>query len=346
MKLAYLAFSETGYELAWKLADALGGEAFRSGRPDETGKVLSLNEWTASHFAACDGIVFVGAAGIAVRAIAPFVRDKASDPAVIVIDELALHVIPILSGHLGGANDLAREISRITGSDCVITTATDIHGIFAVDEWARKQHCLLLEREKIVSISSRLLNGSGIAVYSPWKIRGEPPEGVSLAAPEDADIVMDIRDAGLTGKALHLIPGICVLGVGCRKGTPAQTLESQFADFMAEAGIMPESIRAVSTIDIKNNEPGLIEFCARHGWPLITFTSDELRNVSGDFTASEFVSSVTGVDNVCERSAVLAAGGNTQEHLPGSLLQKKFAGNGVTLALAAADYEPDWECNI
>ena len=117
MKLAYLAFSEQGYTLAQKLAAELGGTAYRSGQP------LSLTEWTEEHFGREEGLVFVGAAGIAVRAISPFVSDKTTDPAVVVIDEKALNVIPILSGHLGGANDLARSIAKATGAGCVITTA-------------------------------------------------------------------------------------------------------------------------------------------------------------------------------------------------------------------------------
>ena len=127
MKLSIIAFSDRGYELAERLAEQLGTAASRCGEE------ISLQDWTRERFRTDDGLIFVGAAGIAVRAIAPFVRDKTQDPAVVVIDERALHVIPILSGHLGGANDLARRIATLTGSDCVITTATDINGVFAVD---------------------------------------------------------------------------------------------------------------------------------------------------------------------------------------------------------------------
>lgn len=332
MNLAYLAFSETGYELATRLSQALGGKAYRSGQPDEHGAPVDLKEWTRMRFAQCDGLIYVGALGIAVRAIAPFVRDKASDPAVVVIDERALHVIPVLSGHLGGANDLARKIAQVTQSDPVITTATDINGIFAVDEWSKHQNCALLEPKKIVGISGRLLAGAQAAVFSPWSISGTTPEHLFIT--EDAskaDIVLDIHRHS---SGLHLVPRICTLGIGCRKGTAADTIEMQFQEFIEKANIYPESICQVATIDLKKDESGLIAFCEKHDWPLITYTSQELRSVEGTFTASEFVSSVTGVDNVCERSAVLASGG--------SILKEKTAGNGVTLALAARDYRPDW----
>ena len=112
MKRIYaIAFSEKGFALAQKIADTIGAEARRSGyAPDGGGSPMDVHQWTAEHFNEADALIYVGAAGIAVRAIAPYVKDKTTDPAVVVIDEQALHVIPLLSGHLGGANDLARRI--------------------------------------------------------------------------------------------------------------------------------------------------------------------------------------------------------------------------------------------
>lgn len=367
MKLAYLAFSEQGYALAKSIADKLGGQVSRSGCPDESGKAYSLQEWTDAHFSSCDGLVFVGAMGIAVRAIAPFAKDKTTDPAVVVLDEKALHVIPVLSGHLGGANDLARRIAEITGGDPVITTATDVNGIFAVDEWSKHQNCVLLDPKKIVGISGGLLGGSTVSVYSPWHIEGTVPNGLRVVdSPESADVILDIKaysgDLKNAGPgALQLVPRICTLGIGCRKGTTAEAIETQFAQLLEMTGIRPESIVQAASIDLKKNEPGLLAFCQKHGWSLHTYSDEELRNVEGDFSPSAFVQSVTGVDNVCERSALLAAMQTPQpgctaraaaeistaeilsaESLPAEILQKKFAGNGVTLALAATEYRPTW----
>ena len=328
-KVALLAFSEQGYTLAEKLAAALGGEAARSGQPD------NLKEWTEKHFADSDSLIYVGACGIAVRGIAPYIKDKTKDPAVVVIDERALHVIPILSGHLGGANDLAREIAHITGSDPVITTATDVNGVFAVDEWAKRQNCALLEKERIVKISGKLLAGGEVTVESAWRIAGEPPEGVRPAG-ANADVTVDIRRRA--DDALHLVPRICVLGVGCRKGTTTEVLEERFETFLAETGICAEAICAAATIDLKKEEPGLLDFVKKHGWPLEIYTAGELAEVTGEFTPSAMVEKVTGVDNVCERSAVRAAGGE--------LIARKFAGGGVTFALAAKKFEPNWNWRI
>ena len=331
MKLAYLAFSETGYELAVRLADELGGTACRSGQEQ------SLSEWTEEHFASDDGLVFVGAAGIAVRAIAPFVADKTTDPAVVVIDEKALNVIPILSGHLGGANDLARAIAKASGANCVITTATDINGVFAVDEWSKRQGCKLIEKERIVRISGALLGGGTVTVKSPWELEGEVPEGIRVIdACMDADASADVTlDAfSKDTDTLHIIPPVCTLGIGCRKGTPKEAIELLLEKLIERTGLLPASVTGVASIDLKKEEAGLLEFCADHGWEADFYTAEELAGLGGRFTASELVKNVTGVDNVCERSAVRSG--------QGELTERKFAENGVTLAAACRMRELDW----
>ncbi|MBD5152427.1 MAG: cobalt-precorrin 5A hydrolase [Oscillibacter sp.] len=327
MQLTYLSFSDKGEALAARLAAALGGETARCGQP------VSLDEWTSTAFRQARGLVFVGAAGIAVRAIAPYVRSKTSDPAVVVVDECGHFAVPILSGHLGGANDLARRIARVCGAIPVLTTATDANGVFAVDEWARRQICQVIHPEKIKEVSSNLLVGGTVRIYSPWPIAGDRPTNVVLTEDEAGCMVrLDIR-AGDSG-SLCLVPKILVLGVGCRKGTTQEALEEAFQALLEKSGVFAEAICAVSSIDLKREEAGLLAFCEAHGWPCRFYSAGELKAVSGDFTASDFVKGVTGVDNVCERSAVLASGGR--------LYWKKSAGNGVTMALAQMPYAPTW----
>ena len=392
--IQYIAFSDQGYELACRIARQLGGQVHRSGQPEWTQRAFTgdgqempvqrksdsddpmhVREWTEAYFHNSDALIYVGAAGIAVRAIAPFVTDKTSDPAVVVMDERALHVIPLLSGHLGGANDLARRICRLTGSDCVITTATDVNGVFAVDEWSKHQNCTLLEKDKIMHISGTLLAGGQVTVYSPWSIEGSVPDGIRLIPPEmdpyagdwdenepegdfeggaseEIDISLDIEV--IKRRPLHLIPRICVLGVGCRRGTSAQAIEELLMEILELTGIHPAAIYAVASIDLKKNEPGLVTFCEEHGWPLLTYSSEQLQRVKGEFSASTFVASITGVDNVCERSAVFAAEeqadpeGEGKEKASGGeeagsqLIQKKLIGDGVTMALAVRSYRPNW----
>lgn len=324
MKLAYLSFTEQGTKLANKIAENLGGTVERCNEN------YSLSEWTEKSFQEAEGLVFVGAAGIAVRAIAPFLKSKATDPAVIVVDERGQYAIPILSGHLGGGNDLARKIGQVCGALPVITTATDINGVFAVDEWAKRQNCYVAQVHKIKAVSGKLLAGQSVKIRSDWEISGDLPKGILLAEAE-ADVRMTIsKDVENT---LHLIPPIAVLGIGCRKGTPVEKIEETFAAFLEQADIHEKSICMVTSIDLKKEETGLLAFCEKHDFPFVTYSAEELQQAEGEFTPSAFVKSVTGVDNVCERSAVLGGG---------VLYQKKFVGDGVTMALALRPYEPNW----
>ena len=328
MKLAFLAFTEKGFALAGSLAQSLGGSVMRCGKPD------SLSDWTKKHFANDDGLVFVGAVGIAVRAIAPYIEKKWKDPAVVAVDECARFAVPLLSGHLGGANRLARAVREVCGAQAVITTATDVNGVFAVDEWAQCQELSVIDPQHIKLISGKLLAGDSVKVYSPYPIEGECPIGVEAAETLPADVAVSIRQEKAV---LSLAPKTVVLGVGCRKATPQSTIESVLERFLQQNKLHIESICAVASIDLKKEEPGLIAFCRSHGWEFQTCTAEELRQVAGEFTPSAFVSQITGVDNVCERSAVFVSGGD--------LFVKKFAADGVTIAAAEKPLRLDWNWN-
>lgn len=326
-RIAYLSFTERGAALAERLRAALGGTASCTRQIEN----FSLSRWTAEAFGTYDALVFVGAVGIAVRAVAPYLKSKAKDPAVVAVDECGRFAVPVVSGHLGGANDLAREISKICGAVPVITTATDTNGLFAVDEWAKRQCCAVTDPHGIKAVSAKILAGQTVRVCSEWPIEGECPEGVTLTDGSDWDVRVDVRrhEGGLC-----LAPKALVLGVGCRRGTPREALEAAFRALCAEENLWPEAVCAAATIDLKAEEVGLLDFCAGHGWPLTCYSAEELREAEGTFTPSAFVERTTGVDNVCERSAVLAAGG--------PLLTGKHAGNGVTMALAWRSFRLDW----
>ena len=327
MSRAYLAFTEKGMALAHRLARVLPGSVSRCGAGG-----VRLAEWTSTQFAQADALIFVGAVGIAVRAIAPHCKSKATDPAVVVLDECGRFAVPLLSGHLGGANALARALAEACGAIPVITTATDANGVFAVDEWAKAQGCAVLEPERIKLVSGALLAGHTVRLASDWPVQGTPPAGVDPArTPAEADFALTLSPAE---DALHLVPRIGVLGIGCRRGTCAEQLEAAFADFCARHSLAPACIVAAASIDLKADEAGLLAFCRAHGWPITFYSAEQLRALSGPFTPSPFVQSVTGVDNVCERAAVLASGGCIR--IP------KQAGGGVTFALALCPYAPDW----
>lgn len=322
---AFIAFTPRGRALAERLRAVLGGTLAEPEAED-----FSLAVWTAEHFPARQALIFIGAAGIAVRAIAPHVRGKAEDPAVLCLDEYGRHVIPLLSGHLGGANALARRVAALTGGEAVITTATDLNGVFAVDLWAARQGLCIPEPGRIKTVSAWLLRGETITLSCPYPIRGLKPEHVKLA--RDGEILVSWRKTEHAG--LLLVPKNLTLGIGCRRGTGAQTLEAAFADFCRERGVRPEAIRDAATIDLKQNEPGLLAFCAARAWQPVFYSAEALRGLDGDFTASAFVEARTGVDNVCERAAVKRCGGR--------LVEKKYAAGGVTFALAEYPTELDW----
>lgn len=320
-----ISFTDAGARLAGAIAAGLRsqGWAARADRGFGAGKV-DLSRWCEEGFAEADALVFVGAAGIAVRGIAPYVRSKATDPAVVVVDEAASWAIPVLSGHIGGANELARRIARIVGAQACVTTATDVRGRWAVDEWASRQGLLIDDPAAVKAVASRLLAGETVVVAGDVVFEGKPPAGVEVD-PEAAEPDVWVG-ARLHPATLRLVGRSCVLGVGCRRGTPAETIERAAKSLFDRLGYDMRALLAVASIDLKADEEGLVEFARRHGARLVTFGAAQLNEQPGDFAASAFVAGVTGCDNVCERS-VVAAGAQVVAH--------KTVVDGVALALGA-----------
>jgi cobalt-precorrin 5A hydrolase len=326
MKAGIIAFTERGFTLGTQLAEMLENEAYQVSAY-RCGKD-TLRSWTSSHFDSDEALVFIGAAGIAVRAIAPHLKSKTCDPAVLVIDEHGKFVIPVLSGHIGGANKLGLHIAKLLRALPVITTATDCNSIFAVDSWASERGIKILNPEKIKWASARLLAGEYVYLKSFFPVEGGLPDGIVLTE-EEYDVVLTVRSRGRRD-ALRLVPPILTLGLGCQRGTTADALEEAFELILKKGSCYREAVYQAASIDLKADESGLLAFCHHHNLPLKTFSAEELGKVKGRFSSSEFVKKTTGVDNVCERSAVLASGGE--------LYVKKNAGNGITMALAISPY--------
>ena len=279
-------------------------------------------EWTKDAFEKYDAIVFVGAAAIAVRSIAPCLKDKLTDPAVLVVDEKNQYVIPILSGHVGGANALAVQLAAYLQAIPVITTATDIQGLFAVDVFAVKNHLLIADRRKAKELSASILEYEQKLVYADAMLTHEA-----------------VLPKYLSMKGLQLIPEKTVwIGIGCRKGTETDKIKAAIRYFLTEHAIDERSVAGIASIDVKAQEQGILDACREYNWPFITFSAEKLCALEGDFTASEFVKSHVGVDNVCERSALCAAGENEENGIIGHgetiLLIRKEIMPGITLAAA------------
>lgn len=170
MRLGILFFTEHGQRLAERIMELDRQDSFCV-RPLSMPVPVFLDEKVG----VCDGFLYIGAVGIAVRLMHPYIRSKDMDPAVVVMDEMGRFAISVLSGHLGGANELATRLAALTGAQAVITTATDIHHVFAADDWARKVGCQVEEIDRIKTISSALLRGQKIGFYSDFAVDGKLP---------------------------------------------------------------------------------------------------------------------------------------------------------------------------
>ena len=347
MRVSVISFSENGGKLAARIGGILGGTegnqvsvwalpkyAEKNGQlPAEGGTAA----WGRDHWETEDLLGFVGASGIAVRSIAPMVRSKTTDPAVLVLDERGNFVISLLSGHLGGANEYARILADALPAVPVITTATDVNHKFAVDVWADKNGLTISSMKLAKEVAAAVLAGDpvGICFHPSVLPEGRIPPELTVLTPEAAEdfpgiviAVTPVRIPAPSGRTLWLIPGNVFLGLGCRKGKEAGVIRTRVEGWLQDAGIFPASLAGAGSIDLKKEEEGLQSLCRDYRIPFTTWTSEEMAAVKGTFSASAFVSGITGVDNVCERAAVLGSGG-------GDLLMKKQAGDGVTAAAAA-----------
>ena len=341
MKIAMISFSKDGYALMKKLEEKLKSVGY-----DVEGSVKcksvpvsleeSLTDWTRAHFNDSDGLIFIGACGIAVRAIAPFVASKTSDPAVLCMDDKGGFCISLLSGHLGGANALCRTVAGYVGATPVITTSTDNHGAWAVDLFAKENSLAIKDMKKAKEISAKILAGDDISIVveEGRTGKGDNPYLRRESECAFADVYVGIKTPNGAREALQLVPKAVYAGIGCKRGTKKEQINSAFSKALSLVSIDPDSVIGVATIDLKADEEGLIDFCKEHAFSLKTFSAEKLKQVPGEFTASEFVKGKTGVDNVCERAVMC---------LSDELILKKQAKSGVTIALGKIDWSVDFE---
>lgn len=353
-KLSMIAFTPKGIETERQLAGALRGLqvelfykclAMREKVTEEFHEVAgSVSDWAGERMRAERALVFVGAGGIAVRAVAPWINDKLQDSPVLVMDEQGKYVIPLLAGHVGGANELARVIGERTGAIPVITTATDLEGVFAVDLFAKRNAFSIVNREGIARVSAKalagkeltlslepghLLTGTESGLPRGLRLTGYPPSG-------RADILVSAKEcAGET--LLWLRPREYVIGMGCKKGKEFAGIEAFIRRELNRLGIDRNQVYALASLDRKREEPGFVRWSRETGIPFVTFTAEELERMEGNFHGSDFVRKQTGVDNVCERAALLCCGAG------GILIREKCSEDGMTLAVAKREWRVDFD---
>ncbi len=333
MRINVVAFSTNGCRTAMRVKDALAGEdvrLFSKTSSDNLGLEAiegKTSEWTGRSFEECDAIVFVGAIGIAVRYIAPYVKRKDKDPAIVCLDELGRWTVALLSGHIGGCNALTERIAAGIGSEPIITTATDLNGRFSVDTFATLNNLRIMSLARAKDASARILDGRFIGLCSDIGLSGKIPEGLTVCGSGEFGICIspDPRKKPFDS-TLGLVPMDIVLGVGCKRGTDPGKLKAFALEKLAGLGIAPERVGAVASIDLKKDEKAVLDLASSLRAPAAFYSSDELNSLEGEFSSSGFVRSVTSVDCVCERSAAKASGGT-------DFILRKTAEDGMTLAV-------------
>lgn len=349
MRIAIIAITGRGALLGRKLRENIAeSEFYVSTRYVEEGqdfclqfepsdlKTLILALWKKY-----DGFVMIMATGIVVRMIAPLLESKASDPAVVVMDDAGKFAISLLSGHLGGANQLAELLACASGAIAVITTATDANDLPSFDMLAREQGWVIDDISRVKILNSLLLDNKKIAVFDPtgqarsW-LHGRGNimfyETLADAAASSAHGFLCVTNRHLSQETapeqtLILRPRNLVLGIGCNRGTPSEEIKALVTQQLKQQCLSLKSVSCIASIAAKRDEAGLVE-CAEHlGVPLYFFESDELNQVSFPSPPSDHALAAVGAAGVAEPAAILASGG-------GQLLVKKVKTKNVTLAVA------------
>ncbi|MBQ3443845.1 MAG: cobalt-precorrin 5A hydrolase [Selenomonadaceae bacterium] len=292
MRTAIISLTAKGARLAEKISAKVGGQTFAKGK-----NFNKLADLVTGIFGKFDGLIFICAAGIAVRMIAPHIVSKLSDPAVLVIDEGGHNVISLLSGHVGRANELAVEIASAIDANPVITTATDVEGKFSVDAVISRLGLLPEPKEVIKAINAAILRGEDVFVTAG-----------------------DVR--------LNLIPQNLIAGVGCRRGTSSLKIFEAIQRACAMIHQPIERVKLLASVDLKKNEAGLVSLAEVMGLEIKFFSPTELQKKIDAYQLEEskFVTRSVGVGNVCE-AAALCCVEEARFALP------KTAFKGVTVAL-------------
>lgn len=351
---AVVAITKHGTAIARRIQEQLADvdvyypEKFALG--DETSRGItafsgSVVDHVPTLFSSYSGLVGIFSLGAMVRLVAPLLRDKKTDPAVVVVDDRAEHVISVLSGHLGGANTLTHQVAEALGARPIITTASDVRHTVAVDMLGRAFGWEIENFEKVTEVSAAVVNEERVHIIQEageldwWTYQKSLPSYLSVfhsledatKQPFDAALVITPRllteeetKRFLTRGVLYR-PKVVVLGVGCNRGTSAEEIESVIASTLNSARLSIQSVRNVATIDLKADEEGLLELCGKRSWPLVTYTPKELNTVTIP-SPSETVFKYVGAYGVSEPAARLSSDAN------GWVVEKVRSGN-VTVSV-------------
>lgn len=337
-KAAILALTSAGIQLAKELRDKWDQEIpiFVSTDNLEEGLQLfptgKFGTGIQVLFKQFDALICIMATGIVIRSIAGVLEDKRKDPAIVVIDEKGRHTISLLSGHIGGGNQLTLEIAAKLNSCPVITTATDVQNVTALDLLSKDINAWYADFKETTKKVNRLLaehQPVGLIQRENWV---KDLRGLTLLQEEDSfdsyEVVLLISDKieELNSEnMIQIVPRRYVLGIGAKKGIDFSIIQEEYLHFCRSENVHFRSIKKIASIDIKEQEAGICQLAEWLSVPFETYSAAELLSVSEKYPQSAFVKQVTGVGSVCLAAADLASNGK--------VVTERYASKGVTFAL-------------
>ncbi|MGL4914017.1 MAG: cobalt-precorrin 5A hydrolase [Romboutsia sp.] len=312
-----------------------------------------LSELVGKLFNQYDSIIFIMATGIVVRVIAPYINSKFSDPAILVTDEKGTNIISLLSGHMGGANELTNYLSNLIGANPVITTATDVNEKSSLDMIAKKLDAHIDDfRENVKDVNAMLVNNQEVGIYIDGDYEVDTRGFKVLNNLENIDnldkvvvitnkeevtketsIIKDINIGNqnsnlhneLNEKIIKVIPKDIVVGIGCRRNTESELLQESLINLLHDYNIDIKSIKKIGSIDIKYDEKAIIDLVTYLGVEFATISAEEISKVDYLFDKSEFVKKNVGVYCVAEPVAHILSNEN--------LIIQKHKYKGITISV-------------
>ena len=275
-------------------------------------------------FSQYDGHIFIMASGIVIRKIANLIGTKDKDPAVLLIDEGKHFVISLLSGHLGGANELTHSLANILKLIPVITTSSDVTGKIAVDTISQKLNAELEDLKSAKDVTSLIVNGQKVNILLPKNVK------VSDTNSADGFILVSNKK---NIKYTRIYPKNLILGIGCKKNTKAEDILSAIENCLDKNNLDIKSVKKIATVDVKENEQGLINAAKFLNLDLEIVSRDKIKKIQNQFEGSDFVEKTIGVRAVSEPVALLSSVGN------GKFLVMKEKYNGITISIYEEEIE-------
>ncbi len=326
MKYAVITFTEKGDEIAETLASSFDIDLYSKKKQ----KNFNFTKVSKKVMESYRGIIFISSTGIAVRAIAPYVKSKDLDPAVVVIDNSCTYVISLLSGHLGGANELTLEVSRVLKAKPIITTATDNLGITAPDMVAKNNGLIIDDLKKSKDIAALLVAGKKIGFFDEKGII-LTPTGYSSSLEDISGLLCVCNKESINREILaDIIPTLklirrnIVLGIGCRKDFPTEKMQQTVIRILKEYSIDIRAIKFIATVTLKKDEVAINDLANYFRCQLKIFTIEDIRLIQYKFCGSDFVEQTIGVRAVCEPCVELSGG---------KIIKNKMKLDGMTLCI-------------